>query len=43
MDVKIIVFLQFYNKSKFSNGAEPFLEQNCSLFIVKFRKLGFNI
>jgi len=41
MDVKGEVLLQLFNKSKLRNGTKTFL-QNFSLFIVKFKKLGFS-
>jgi len=41
MDVKGEVLLQLYNKCKLRNGTKTFLEGNFSLFIVKFKKLGF--
>jgi len=40
MDVKGEVLLQLFNKSKLRNRIKTFLEQNFSLFIVKFKKLG---
>jgi len=42
MDVKGKVLLQLFNKSKLRNGTKTFLEQKFSLFIVKFKKLGFS-
>jgi len=42
MDIKGKVLLQLFNKSKFRNGTKTHLEQNFSLFIVKFKKLGFS-
>jgi len=41
MDVKVEVLLQLLNKSKLRNGTKTFIEPNFSLFIVKFKKLGF--
>jgi len=41
MDVKGEVLLQHFNKSKLRNGTKTFLEQNFSLSVVKFKKLGF--
>jgi len=41
MDVKGEVLLQLFNKSKIRNGTKTFLEPKFSLFIVKFKKLGF--
>jgi len=42
MDVKGEVLLQLLNKSKLRNGTKTFLESKFSLFIVKFKKLGFS-
>jgi len=42
MEVKGEVLLQLFNKSKLRNGTKTFLEPNFSLFIVKFKKLGFS-
>jgi len=42
MDVKSKVFLQLFNKSKLRNRTKTYLEQKFSLFIIKFKKLGFN-
>jgi len=42
MDVKGKVFLQLLNKSKLRNGTKAFLETKSSLFLVKFKKLGFS-
>jgi len=42
MDVKGKVLLQLFNKSKLRNGNKTYLEQIFSLFIVKFKKLGFS-
>jgi len=41
MDVKVIVLLQLFNKSKLSNGTNIFLELNSFLFVIKFKKLRF--
>jgi len=37
MDAKGKVLLQLFNKSKFRNGTKTYIEQNFSLFIVKFK------
>jgi len=42
MDVKGIALLQLYNKRKLKNGTKTYLQQNFSLFIVKFKKLWFS-
>jgi len=42
MDVKGEVLLQLYKKSKLRNGTKTYLEQFFSLFIVKFKKIGFS-
>jgi len=42
MDVKGEVLLQLFNKSKLRNGTKMFLSQIFSLFIFKFKKLGFS-
>jgi len=42
MDVKVKALLQLFNNSKLRNGTKTFLEQKVSLFIVKFKKLGFS-
>jgi len=44
MAVKSEVLLQLFNKSKLRNGTKTYLEQIkfFSLFIVKFKKLGFS-
>jgi len=42
MDVKGKVLLQLFSKGKLRNGTKMCLEQNFSLFIVKFKKLGFS-
>jgi len=42
MDVKGEVLLKLFNKSKLRNGTIMVLEPNFSLFIVKFKKLGFS-
>jgi len=42
MDVKGKVLLQLFNKRKLRNGTKTYVEQNFSLFIVKFKKLGFS-
>jgi len=42
MDVKGEVLLQVFNKRKLRNGTKKYLEQTLSLFIVKFKKLGFS-
>jgi len=42
MDVKGEVLLQLFNISKLRNGTKTFLESIFSLFIVKFKKLGFS-
>jgi len=42
MDVKGKVFLQPFNKGKLRNGTKTYLEQNFSLFVVKFKRLGFS-
>jgi len=42
MDVKGTVLLQLFNKSKLRNEIDTFLEPKFSLFIVKFKKLGFS-
>jgi len=42
MEVNGEVLLQLFNISKLRNGTKTFLEQKFfSLFIVKFKKLGF--
>jgi len=43
MDVKGKVLLQLFNKRKLRNGTKKYLEQNFSLFIIKFKKLGFSV
>jgi len=43
MDVKGKDLLQLFNKSKLRNGTKTYLEQIVSLFIVKFKKLGFSV
>jgi len=40
MDDKVL--LQLFNKSKLRNGTKTYLEPFFSLFIVKFKKLGFS-
>jgi len=40
--IKGKVLLQLCNKSKLRNGTKTFSEQNVSLFLVKFKKLGFS-
>jgi len=42
MDVKGEVLLQLFNKIKLRNGTKTYLEQNFSIFLVKFKKLGFS-
>jgi len=42
MNVKGEVFLQLFNKSKLRNETKMYLEQIFSLYIVKFKKLGFS-
>jgi len=42
MDVQVEVLLQLFNKSKLRNGTKTFLKTNFSLFIIKFKKLGFS-
>jgi len=42
MDVRGKVLLQLFNKSKLRNGTKTFIEPIFSLFIVKFKKLGFS-
>jgi len=42
MDVKGKVLLQLFNKRKLRNGIKTYVEQSFSLFIVKFKKLGFS-
>jgi len=42
MNVKGKVLLQLLNKSKLKNETKTFLEQNFSLFLVKFKKLWFS-
>jgi len=42
MDVKGEVLLKLFNNSKLRNGTKTFLRPNFSLFIVKFKKLGFS-
>jgi len=42
MVVKGKVLLQLFNKSKFEMGLKRFYSQNFSLFLVKFKKLGFS-
>jgi len=42
MDVKGETLLQLFYKSKLRKGIKTYLEQNLFLFIVKFKKLGFN-
>jgi len=44
MDVKskVSLLLQLFTKSKLRNGTKTFLEPTFSLFIVKFKKLGFS-
>jgi len=42
MDVKGEDLLQLFNKSKWRNGTKRFYSQNFSLFLVKFKKLGFS-
>jgi len=42
MDVKGKILLQLFNKNKLRNWTKTFLESNFSLFIVKFKKLGFS-
>jgi len=42
MDVEGEVLLKHLNKSKLKNRTKMFLEQNFSLFIVKFKKLEFS-
>jgi len=41
MDVKGEVLLQLFNKRKLRNGTKTYLSKIFSLFIVKFKKLGF--
>jgi len=36
------VLLQLINKSKLRNGTKTYLELKFSLFIVKFKELGFS-
>jgi len=36
------VLLELFNKRKLRNGTKTYLEQILSLFIVRFRKLGFS-
>jgi len=43
MDVKGRVLLQCVNKRKLRNGTKTYLENFLSLFIVKFKKLGFSV
>jgi len=42
MDVKGKVFLQLFNKRKLRNGTKTYLDKFFSLFLVKFKKLGFS-
>jgi len=42
MDVKGEVLLKLFNKSKLRNKTKTFLGQDFSLFIIKFKKLGFS-
>jgi len=42
MDVKDKVLLQLFNNRKLRGGTKTYLEQFFSLFIVKFKKLGFS-
>jgi len=42
MDVKGEVLLQLFNMSKTEMGPKRIYSQNFSLFIVKFKKLGFS-
>jgi len=42
MDVKGEVLLQLFNKTKLRNRTKTLLEPNLSLFIDKFKKLGFS-
>jgi len=42
MDVKGDILLQLFHKNKLRNGTKTFLEQNFSLFILKFKKSGFS-
>jgi len=43
MNVKGKVLLKLFNKRKLKNGTKTtYLEQIFSLFIVKFKKLGFS-
>jgi len=41
MGVKGKVLLQNFYKSKLRNETKTYLEQKISLFVVKFKKLGF--
>jgi len=43
MDVKVIVLLQLFNKSKFRNETKTFLRAKIFLYIVKFKKLRFTV
>jgi len=42
MDNKGEVLLQLFNRRKKRNETKMYLEQKFSLFIVKFKKLGFS-
>jgi len=42
MDVKGEVLLQLFSKSKLKNRTKTFKSEKFSLFIVKFKKLGFS-
>jgi len=43
MNVKVVVLLQLFNKSKLRNGIKTFLELKLFSIIVKFKKLGFTV
>jgi len=42
MDVKGKVLLQLFNKSELRSGTKRFWSKIFSLFLVKFKKLGFS-
>jgi len=42
MDVRGEVLLQLFNESKLKMGLKRFYSQNVSLFMVKFKQLGFS-
>jgi len=40
--LKVISSLKLFYKRRLRNGTKAYLEQKISLFIVKFKKLGFS-